>query len=149
MCVRYEDCRVDSLYELVVERAIGILDVKHIFSKKEVCSAAHIQTLRWDYVKRMLEEQGRPLLHVSESYFKHKRAAKAARIVPGKYMAIGRGKTVAGYADVVLENGHFALANEKYKKARALGCAKAADKATSWADSVAGLRAPEEVLQLT
>lgn len=130
--LRYEKAMANKAYIAIIEECVNLLTTRGSFSKEEVVEKTGYggmeDDLRWDYVKRHIEESYKTeLISLGAAYFR--RHSKADEIsIPAKYIAIGHAKRTCGFAIASHENGHLLRKRLEVKVKRANGAIKSRDK---------------------
>ena len=131
--LRFEVARASEVYCKIIEDAVTKLhDVGH-FAKIDVLKATGYDVfdeneIRWDYVKRIIEEDhDTELVPLASAFFK-RHAREEEVVFPWRFIAQGYGKKTAGFAIVSQRNGHFVTQHLRLKRARTSGAIKGADK---------------------
>lgn len=105
--------------------------------------------IRWDYVKRMVEEQYKTeLICLAEAFFK-RHSKEDERHFPAKYTSTGHGKRAHGFAIASPENGHFVIQRLRVKHNIMLGAHKSANRLRSIAQQAGVANLPAPTLQIT
>jgi len=107
---RFESCLESPVYQAIIKTATEDLLARGVFSQAEVLDKTDLSvvedSIRWDYVERMLEEMHHTeLVWLRESYFK-RHPKQEEQTIPGRYIAVNRKQTI-GYAIASLQNGHL------------------------------------------
>jgi hypothetical protein len=126
---RFETAAANRVYIDIADDAAERLHRVGYFAKAEVLKATGYgifeDDLRWDYVRRMIEEKYKTeLVPLCAAFFKR----ESKDIVPGKLIAGGHGKRTAGYAITSQKNEHLVLARLNRRRAQADGNAEKANK---------------------
>jgi hypothetical protein len=148
--LRFAKCKECPQHIKVRDAAVELLTTIGSFSKEVVCEStglsSFIDSIRWDYLVRMIEEEySTELLPMSIELFRKKRNTDAEIHFPERYIAGGHGKRTAGYAIASVENGHFLVHLLKRKRSIAEGCVKAA---TATDDLRVKLGVPAEITSI-
>jgi hypothetical protein len=127
--IKYSTAQKCPVHQAIAEMAADYLTrPPGVFHKEKVIDKCNMRaiasSIRWDYVKRMIEEEwGQPdmLFPLAQSFWTGPRDKDGNLTVdesaldkdkvlnPGKYIASGHGKKTAGYGLICDETGHFAL----------------------------------------
>ena len=134
--LRYDQASKSKPYKEIANVAAERLTAGGSFQKEEVLEKtgyAVFDDIRWDYIKRMIEEEhATELVPLAGVYFQPRKSrdrelAGDPKIFPARYIATGHGKKTAGYAIASEDNGHFVVEILKIKTNRARGMMKAAE----------------------
>jgi hypothetical protein len=108
----YEKALLSKPYPELVEWATERLLDADVFSKSELLKGtgyeAVARSIRWDYVRRMIEATHHTkLIPLCALYFQ-RHSYKDEIMNPRRYMALGgKGKDTVGWANATAKNGHF------------------------------------------
>jgi hypothetical protein len=161
--LRFEIALKSPYYTVIKDACIVRLEEWGKFSKRQVMEATGFDVfddsvIRWDYIKLMIDkEKGTELVPMVQSFFNAtatERGREAGltreqeeREFPGRFIAQGHGKKCAGYALMEERNGHFVLRYLTYKRSKAGGAIKAANKTLETAQhSIAISKRPMQLL---
>ena len=130
--LRFAEAVKNPHYQAVINEAVERLTRVGSFSIDEILESTGLSvfhdSIRFDYVRRAIEEEyNTDLIPLSKAYFKH-HAAKLERTFPGRFIATGHGKNIHGFALATAENGHFVLYQLQHKHKRTVGHANAHDR---------------------
>jgi hypothetical protein len=130
--LKMEKARSSPIYTAIIEAAVTQLHEVGQFAKQDVldiagCSALDESAIRWDYVKRIIEEDhNTELMPLAAAFFRRHAKAEEA-VFPERFIATGYGKKTVGFAICSQKNGHFVTQILRTKRTRALGVRKSAD----------------------
>lgn len=152
--LHYKKAQRDPHYQEVVDAAVDYLTTSssRAFRKDWVLKKAGLKvfedSIRWDYIKRMIEARtgADTLIPVAAVFFKRNLSMGAHDTrhgvtvpptqYPLRYMAAGHGKRTAGYVLAHVQNSHFVIAKFDLKRLRAAGTMKALDRTRDMAKRV-------------
>lgn len=123
--LRYEAAKASTVYRAIIDDAIERLVDVGRFAKAEVLAATGYdvfddEAIRWDYVKRIIEEEhDTELIPMASVFFrdgqrdgrrdKRHGSAFPPEQFPERYIATGHGKKTAGFVIASNINGHFVV----------------------------------------
>lgn len=125
--------RLDPVYIAVYDEAVQRLQDKGEFAKVDVIkgcsmrlSPPTVKALRWEWiVEFIMEDYGLDdMLTLAEGYFK-KHPLEEERLNPAKYLAIGNGKEIYGYATVCEARAHLVVRQLEQRLSNVKGQSKA------------------------
>jgi len=135
--LRFEAAKGSPVYQTIIADAVDRLMHVGGFSKDEVLDATGYNvfddnSIRWDYVKRIIEEDhDTDLIPMASVYFKVNQrngrkdrrhgAAFPPTQFPERYIATGNGKKTAGYVIASDVNGHFVVQRLKITRGHIQG----------------------------
>lgn len=133
--LRYEKALASKVYRDIAADASDRLHDSGHFAKEDVLESTGYQVIsddiRWDYIKRMIEEQyDVELVPLAFAYFK-RHSKKEEMTVPARFIATGYGKRTVGFALVSEQNGHLVLSHLDRKRGKIAGAVKSANKSLS------------------
>jgi hypothetical protein len=143
--LRYESAKSSRVYRDIVTDAVDRLTHAGSFAKKDVLGATALdvfddESIRWDYVKRIIEaDHDTELIPMASVFFKegqrngrrdtrHGAAFPPAQF-PERYIATGYGKKTAGFCIASGENGHFVVHTLKMIRGAVRGKIKKGNRA--------------------
>lgn len=131
--LRYSTAVQSRVYrELLEEAELRLIEIGH-FAKIDVTDrvgySAIADDIRWDYIRRMIEEKHKTeLIPLGPAFFKrHKREEEINPMFTEKFVARGNGRGTVGFALASKENGHFIVHRLKLKTKMSKAFAESAE----------------------
>lgn len=130
--LRFDKAVQSKVYSEIVQECEIKLEDKGYFAKIDVIDGAGYDAIaddiRWDYVRRMIEERHETeLIPLAPSYFKRHRRDEEKQFTE-KFVARGNGRRTVGYANASEQNGHFVIHRIKIKTKMSVAFATSAER---------------------
>ena len=144
--LRYSAALASKVYlEIVMQAELRLAD-HGTFSKHEVVKDSGFEPfeseIRWDYVRRMIEEKhDTELIPLAPSYYRRHSKQEELEFTE-KFVAKGNGRHTVGYCVASERNGHFVIHRLELKMRMANAFIESAERTRSLGLRVGALKPP-------